>query len=144
MGETFFLRLIATVCITSSIAGVLLSTFLWDWSHGGRGGAIAVGLALLTLFATRNNARGVYGALTDETEGLKAVIDDFLGSDSDADNPIRGADYKLKKLDDLLKQEAQRQEAQNRYLAIATGVGTLFWGFGDLFAFWLRILFYGM
>jgi ABC-type transport system involved in cytochrome bd biosynthesis fused ATPase/permease subunit len=140
--ETLFLQSITVACVTLSFGGVFLSAFVWDSSHGGRGGALAVALALFALFATRNDAVEMYDALTHRGEQLKARILNLTRS-TRREDPIRTAEEKLTALEKRLEWEAEGQRVQNFYLALSTAVGTVFWGFGDLFAFWLRIYIYG-
>jgi hypothetical protein len=103
---------------------------------------VAVGPALFALFTTRNYVVELYSALTQTDAGLRARILNLTKSKTSRD-PIGTADEKLKALEKRLELEAEAQKYQNFYLAIATAIGTIFWGFGDLFALWLRILIYG-
>jgi hypothetical protein len=103
---------------------------------------VAVTLALFALFATRNTAVEVYEALTHKGERMRARIS-ILTKGKASEEPISTADEKLRALEKRLEWEAEGQKHQNFYLAIATATGTIFWGFGDLFAAWLRIIVHG-
>lgn len=138
MTERWLFKIISGAAILASFGGVVVAAFVVaDARHGGRGGAIGVAIALIALFATRNYAGEVYDALTNPAQDVKTRILKLtkgrLAKAPVLDNP----EHKLNALEARLKLESQGQKMQNVSLAIATGTGTIFWGFGDIFAKWL-------
>lgn len=137
MSEKTFFRLILTLAILFSVGGVWLSSFiLEDPRDGGRGGALAVALALVSLFTTRNYAMDVYESLTATLPNIRTRIIQLTKTESKT-LPHATSDQKLDAFKIRLRLEAEGQKNQNVCLAISTGIGTIFWGFGDIFASWL-------
>lgn len=109
--------------------------------------------ALLALFLLKSHADDIYRILTDESFGqrLEKLVASVPGQeDSEAAraNPsltneppwvieLRSLANKFGASETRLRLERKAQKEQNWCLAIATFVGTLFWGFGDRFAGWL-------
>ena len=138
MTERRLFIIIGGTSIFVSLCGVIIAAFVVvDASHGGRGGAIGVAIALVAFFATRNYAGEVYDALTNPAKNVKTRIlkltKGTLHEKPELDSPA----HKLKALEARLNLERQGQMMQNIWLAVSTGIGTIFWGFGDLFAKWI-------
>lgn len=130
--------ILGVVAVVVSLAGVLFAAFVSkDIDDGGRGGAIAVALALSTLFLTRNYASEVYQSLMHSWLDLKADILEVTTGRRPEERSIDEVEKKLQALEASLKMERQGQRLQNIWLSFATGFGTLFWGFGDILACWL-------
>ena len=136
MSEKCYFHLIMWAAVVLSIGGVILAAFvLKEPSHGGRGGALAVAIALFSLFATRNYAADVYDALTRRSHEIKTRILKLTSEGQDKNSPS-SPEQKLNALEARLRLDAEGLRDQNMCLAIATGLGTIFWGFGDIFAVW--------
>ena len=138
MTERRLFIIIGGTSIFVSLCGVIIAAFVVaDASHGGRGGAIGVAIALVALFATRNYAGEVYDALTNPAQNVKTRILK-LTKGTLAEAPVLDSpEHKIMALEARLKLEHQGQKVQNIWLAVATGIGTICWGFGDLFAKWI-------
>lgn len=137
LSERALFRTIGFLAIAASLAGVAYAVWLGEPLEGGRGGALAVALALTTLFATRNYAAEVYDALTNPAQDLQTRILRLTKGRLKERPQLATPEQKMKALEARLKLEAEGQSLQNFWLALATGVGTLFWGFGDVFAGWI-------
>ncbi len=92
-------------------------------TDGGRGGAIAVILAIMVIFFTPSYASRLYKLISkgakeqsSHTEGRSAV------------------QVEINRLLTLLDEDAKYVFVQNVFLAAATMIGTFYWGFGDKIA----------
>ena len=132
--ERALFRAIGFLAIAASLIGVARAWWIGDPLEGGRGGAIAVALALTALFATRNYAAEVYDALTSPAQDLQSRILKLTKGRLAEAPKLATPEQKMKALEARLKLEAEGQRMQNFWLALSTAVGTIFWGFGDLFA----------
>jgi hypothetical protein len=135
MSQSSVFKIILAVCIVASLAGILVAVCVTkDAADGGRGGAIADAIALSVMLVSRNYAARLYKIITrlrseskeeygkhDETAVSRTVVRSIVKNEIDS-------------LLNLLNVDAQSQKLQNRYLATATCIGTLFWGFGDWIA----------
>jgi len=137
---------VATASVLS-IAGILYAA-LWskDASDGGRGGAIAVAVSFAVLFLTRSLGQRVYQALTQELPALRKLIDSFApASASKSEVEVLREDLKavgdrFSALEQRLESDDKATQTQNRFLAAASVIGTLVWGFGDVVAGWIIAL----
>jgi hypothetical protein len=135
--------LVVVVSIVLSAGGILLAAYSADPSDGGRGGAVAVAFAFFVLFIRRDYGTRVYKALTLELPSLKAQVARLrAGGDPSAANS-EGVDSLKRQVTAIvarLETEATGQKNQNVALALASVIGTLAWGFGDVIAKWLKAL----
>jgi hypothetical protein len=108
----------------------------------GRGGALAVALAFLTLFMHRSQGDRIFTILADEGPRLLASLD------PDGEDKEKSAAAQLEKVErglaDLFgaikatrRYESRQASRINVHLSAASVVGTLVWGFGDVVAYWL-------
>jgi len=132
-----------------SLGGVVYAVQAGHAENAGRGGALADAIALAALFGTRNYAADTYHALTQTSPAQRARILDFktaydirttVIADS-ARTPaveitVANIEGKLNAMEQRLSLDSDGQALQNRCLALATFVGTIFWGFGDILAGW--------
>lgn len=119
-----------------SVGGVLYATFIsGDKYDGARGGALAVCASLFAFFGTRNYAEDVYNAFANKLPEMKLRILKLSKTPIEI-NPIRDMEERINALTERLRNEAHEQKQQNICLTISTFTGTIFWGFGDLFACW--------
>ncbi len=138
MSERMLFLMIGVIAILAAVVGVLLAAYVFENAdHGGRGGAVAVAIALVTLFATRNYANDVYDALTNPSQDVRTRILKLTKGTLPNAPSLTNADQKLTALEARFRLEAEGQRTKNIWLAVSTAVGTIFWGFGDLFAKWL-------
>jgi hypothetical protein len=137
MTEQWRFAWVLILSIMLSLAGVLIAVFWVDATHGGRGGALAVALSLLALFATRDTSSRIYKALTERALRVRGNLEELRGGTA----PVRlSPDERLDAFETKLRLDAEGSKTQNIFLAMATAFGTVFWGFGDLLALWLRSL----
>ena len=110
------------LCVVVSILGVVRAIHLCDKTEGGRGGAIAAIVALTTFLLRRD-----YGAwqYKDRIDNMKADL-----------TPDEQLVEKVSALEQAIGINAYGQSVSNWWLAGSTAVGTIFWGFGDVFASW--------
>ncbi|GAB4142580.1 MAG: hypothetical protein Tsb0016_11050 [Sphingomonadales bacterium] len=147
---------LALICLAVSIGGVHLASVNGAPSSGGRGGAVAVALAFGALFLTRSYGHRLQRLLTETLPDLKAIAAEVMPSETLSRPEIQNAEIreltervsllenKVKTLESFdaafrqrLNADADGQKMQNLYLAFSSIVGTIFWGFGDIFAGWL-------
>lgn len=144
LSEAGFFRIVWIGAVVLSVGGVIFAAFVSkDMADGGRGGALADALALAALFGTRNYAADTYEALTTRAIELRSRILKLSGSGAvpgaipNEESEIAEVKRRLGAFETRLRLDAQGAYTQNFALAVATFVGTVFWGFGDLFAAWL-------
>jgi hypothetical protein len=121
-------RLLVLVSSVVSLAGVLLAVYWKSPPDGGRGGAVATAISFLALYL-----RPDYGLLFYQARKASAT------SKLPADEQFHA---KVNAMEAALAMNSEGQTSQNRALAAAAVIGTLFWGFGDTFAaqilHWMR------
>ncbi|MGA2607188.1 MAG: hypothetical protein ABSH01_06990 [Terriglobia bacterium] len=91
-----------------------------------RGGGIAVGFAVVFFIAKSNIAEEVYTALQQISQRSVSA------QNTDAAAEFRRLTLKVSDLESWLLGESRDQKVLNRYMALATAVGTLAAAFGDL------------
>lgn len=101
--------------------GIVLAALLGHPNEGGRGGALAVALTFAILFLGRSTAERIM-----ENNPFKNGNDD--------------AEKKIGHLSKALSALVGWQRKEKVYLAWASVVSTLAWGFGDLPAGWIADL----
>ena len=122
------LWLVMCLCVVLSVGGVMYAVVFGDACDGGRGGALAVALTFAMLFLDRRTPTAYLEM------ALPAAVDaptndplkSYLGELKTAANQTRNAVAAV--LDWAARQRWP--------LAISSVVGTVFWGFGDVFAGW--------
>jgi hypothetical protein len=122
-------QLIFAACMILSFGGIY-----WAVRHtgcdadAGRGGAIADALALVVMFLDRNSAGRLFDVIRSLQETRRPTESE---EGKDVQSVVR---QEIKLVFKLLEADARKQRSQNIYLAGATAVGTLAWGFGDIVA----------
>ncbi len=132
--------LVVVVSTLLSAGGIAIAVYRGDPSSGGRGGAIAVAVAFFVLFIRRDYGARVYAAITKDIPKLRAQIASLSkGSEPAAANRdgVLETERQITGIVARLATEAKGQKAQNIALALASIIGTLSWGFGDLVAQYL-------
>lgn len=133
-------RILLWFCIGSSLLGIIIAVCVTkDPADGGRGGAVAVALALFNLFINKGYGLRLYEA---RTKVIPKLIASFqrLGHLEPAQTPAPAAETAEAVRDgliDAVNVETKEQAKQNLYLAISTFAGTLVWGFGDIISRWV-------
>jgi hypothetical protein len=115
--------IVALLSAALSVGGVFWAAHIRCPADGGRGGALATALAFIVLFLRPDYGMWIFKhrkekipADLSETERLRMELAELIKS---------------------LDINSNGQRNQNIALAVASGIGTIFWGFGDLFAKWL-------
>jgi hypothetical protein len=116
-------RLVFATCILLSIGGILWGIHVNIAAAAQRGGALATMFAFVNLLL-----RPDYGLL---------IYNEFKAAIKSDDLPTRIKEQ-LAALELSMAINADGQEKQNRWIAGSTAVGTIFWGFGDVFASWFH------
>jgi hypothetical protein len=127
--------LVVITSIVLSVGGILIAAHRRDPSRGGQGGAVAVAFSFFVLFIRRDYGTRVYTAITKDLPNLRAQIKNLRdGNDPAAANSDGVAEVKrqITAIVARLETEAKGQKRQNIALALATVIGTIAWGFGDL------------
>jgi hypothetical protein len=117
--------------------GIAIAVYRGDPSDGGRGGAIAVAFAFFVLFIRRDYGARVYAAVTRDIPNLRAQIDSLKDGSDPAILNNDGVPEIKRQITGIvarLETEAKGQRSQNIALALASIIGTISWGFGDLMA----------
>ena len=123
-------QVILALCVMLSFGGIYVAAhFTKCDADAGRGGAIAVGLALGVMFLDRSYASRLF-----------YLIQEFGTDTAQPVGPVDDAAVRAIVREEisvtlnLLDADARRQKWQNFYLACGTFVGTLSSGFGDVIA----------
>ncbi len=114
---------VAILSAALSVGGVIWAAHTRCPANGGRGGAVATALAFVVLFL-----RPDYGLwlFKQRREKMKPNLPE-----------VERVGSELTALVESLEINSKGQKNQNIALAVASGIGTIFWGFGDIFAKWL-------
>ena len=138
--------LVVLVCAAISIGGVhrAAGICLNDTTEAGRGGAVASIVAFAILFFAARRP-----TLTFRRLGSQIVITkDKLSAASAPKSPeqrLSDCEAHIRDLvsamDAYCEDTGKEALSQNITLWIAAGIGTLFWGFGDLILPWWRLAF---
>ena len=122
------------LAIVLSVAGVMIGLVSGYPCEAGRGGAASVVVSFFFLFWSH-----AYG-----NQILKEYKDaqDELGEEpEDIDERLTNLSDEFEVWTAKLVEDENGQRRQNLFLAWAAGIGTAFWGFGDLLANGIAILF---
>lgn len=133
-------QVVLALAVLLSLGGVLVATFATQNSgDGGRGGAIAVALSFLILFVSRDVGSRAYTIFTEEAAELAKHVEKLRGSAAvpDENKPVIPDGVLIGALSAKADIEATILKVQNGYLAFASVIGTLAWGFGDVAARYL-------
>jgi len=105
------------------VGGVIIAAHNHFPSEGGRGGIFATVVAFLSLFCDPDEPIEVY-----EVTGSKGAFDA---------QRFEQFDSKMVEVVRALRANSRKQTVRNWATVIGGSVGTIFWGFGDVFAGWL-------
>ena len=142
MSENTQFWIVFGVSILSSLGGVFVAAFITgNAADGGRGGAIGTALALTFMFITRDYGAKLYIAVTRRLPDLEARIKRLERKEPGQPSAPQRTEITLVDLQNQLNAlaaaiviDAKGQKTQNAFLALATFIGTMVWGFGDLAA----------
>ena len=107
-------RIVSVAAAIVSVLWVIGAAYCNMAPSAGRGGALALILSLLLFFLGHNIGARRFALVTDPAQQVAALT---------------------KRLND----DASSARRLNKYLAFSSFLGTLTWGFGDMFAHWLRL-----
>ena len=112
------------------------------WYHspadGGRGGAIAVALSLGSLFLNRPYGEEIFRLMTTERESfIQRVRLLKENKEKNYEGDLDHTEMIISALATRFNIEVYGQEKQNLFMAISAAIGTIVWGFGDVFSGWL-------
>ena len=136
-----------------SLGGIPFAAYICKSdADAGRGGAIGAALAFLFLFVTNDYGTKLFRAVTKELPELRARVA-RLKTQTEAppevtaptveanvarlEQKINKIESEVSTLVNRIDIDGQGQRAQNIWLAVATVIGTIAWGFGDLVAKYL-------
>lgn len=141
MSKTEHLRfsLLVFVCVGISIGSIVLSAMTCTPGDAGLGGSIGVALSFAALFLSRNYGNKVYKLITETLPEIELKLDPPDGKQQALSGTETGSQAEaLKALANevagvkaQLDVERQGHFGQNLYLATASVLSTLFWGFGE-------------
>ena len=143
MNETVKYRVVLAACIALSAGGIVIAAFLCRPVDGVRGGAIAVGLALVTMFLGRDYGDVPIDAVRSYLSYLKKRLMGNRGQPSASDilDRLTGIESQLLEISNAIQASqaisSGSTRRQNVYLALSSGIGTAAWGFGDWASQWL-------
>jgi hypothetical protein len=118
---------VGSLSLALSFGGVIWAASAHRVSEGGRGGAIATMVAIFIVLL-----RPDYG---------QKILDDRMATINPELSPIDRLDQEVKAIVSAMRINSKGQTRLNRGLVIASAIGTIFWGFGDIFAKWLTCFF---
>lgn len=147
---------LVVICTIICFVGVHLAIASSDPTTAGRGGAIAVALSFGALFISRNYGHSFQKLLTQSLPKLKEELDKVMPlkqdppAEDNTDEEVKRLKVRVQSLETAvnglksfenaisrrLNADAKGYKCQNVYLAMSSIVGTMFWGFGDVFAGW--------
>jgi hypothetical protein len=129
------------VSMAFSIGGIFFGAFYTaNHADGGRGGAVGTAIALAFMFITRDYGVRFYAAVTKGLPDLEARIKRITDEKKEQqaapkhDATLPELQQQVDALVGAIGIDAKGQKTQNYFLALATFVGTMTWGFGDLAA----------
>jgi outer membrane protein OmpA-like peptidoglycan-associated protein len=127
--------LVIALSFSFSIGGVILAAFwLKNENDGGRGGAIASVVSLSLMFMNSGYESDIYEFVTGRSD-RKRKLDSLRNIKHAVDKePLVKLQDEVDGLRAYIFTDLIGQQALNRSLAWAAGIGTLFWGFGDVAA----------
>jgi len=115
--------LINLSALVLGLGGVIIAVHNHSPSEGGRGGIFATVVAFVSLFCDPDEQVKVYEV---------AVWNDIVDAQR-----VKQIESQMKHLVRVVRANSRKQTARTWATVIGSGVGTIFWGFGDVFAHWL-------
>jgi len=135
-------RVLLFFYLLPSLIGIIIAIFCTKVAEdGGRGGSVTVAIALFNLFINRGYGAKIYKARTEKIpEALRKhrhlVLEQKVKAEEETTIGLTEESRTIHALADWFETEFAGQTTQNRYLAIASAIGTIVWGFGDIVASW--------
>ncbi len=136
-----------------SLGGIPFAAYICKSdADAGRGGALGSALAFLFLFVTNDYGTKLFKAVTKDLPELKARVERLKAhaaapaeaAPATGEVKIAMLEQKISKIEtevstlvNRIDIDGQGQRAQSIWLAVATVIGTIAWGFGDLAAKYL-------
>jgi hypothetical protein len=130
--------IVLVVSIVCSVGGIWGCAFWWHPADGGRGGAIAVALSLVSLFINRPYGKQIFNFLTQDRKQFLEQVNTLRSHPSNISDNRSEAEILLEAHIIMNNVDVSGQDKQNRFMAVSAGLGTLAWGFGDLVSAWLQ------
>ncbi len=141
------------ISLACSIGGIPFAAYVCKSdADAGRGGAIGSALAFLFLFVTTDYGTKLFEAVTKDLPELRARVARLkTQTETPAEVTAPTVEANVARLEQKINKietevstlvnridiDGQGQRAQNIWLAVATVIGTIAWGFGDLAAKYL-------
>jgi hypothetical protein len=105
------------------MGGVIYAAYKHSWSEGGRGGAMATMIAIFIVLLRPDYGQQIFDERFTKIDPKLPQIDQL--------------EEKVGAIVAAMRINSQGQARLNKGLVIASAIGTLFWGFGDLLAKWM-------
>jgi hypothetical protein len=141
MPEPLKFWLFFALSLLSSIGGLLYAIYVsGDCMDGQRGGAIGTAAALTLMFIGRDYGAKVYDARVRGLAAVASKIERLEQADAKNSSPekteptLSDVRANQESLATAIHIDTAGQKLQNQFLAVATCIGTIVWGFGDLIA----------
>lgn len=122
------------VCTSISLGWIAVCV-LYNWqTHAGRGGSIGVSLAFFILFLQRRHRYNSIDVLDDFTKEISGSIQDNDEKKKQTDKNKRSIAMNERRINAIkrdMRRSRLKAELENVYLAAASVISTLCWGWGD-------------
>lgn len=126
-GELATHRMVLLASVILSAAGVAAGYFWENPDFGGRGGAIAVAISLVALFANKPHGREYFELRMYWRDQFEAQ----LATNERQEPSLERLAKDLTDIAKWLKIDIEGQGRLNIYMSIGAAIGTIVWGFGD-------------
>ncbi|HEY1909464.1 MAG TPA: hypothetical protein VGG73_00965 [Vicinamibacterales bacterium] len=140
MSEKRTFWLIFFLSIAASIGGLFVCKATGKEADAIRGGSLGAAIALGFMFATRDYGNKLYKARTSELSQLRSDVATLKTSHEDPaakatlGDQVSKISIQVNALVASMDIDVKGRETENKFLALATCIGTLVGGFGDLIA----------
>jgi hypothetical protein len=145
--DIFLYALIFVVSLGISVDGVMFTVHVRPQypEDGTRGGAIAVALSFAVLFVRRPYF--LFQNVFELKRKFQGLLNDFSARIGKSSEPVdekkpEALLIRIQNLEEaitiLIKTEIEDQSIQTWFLVASSVCGTLFWGFGDWFVYWIE------
>lgn len=126
-----------SICLGFVMAGAFFNNELL----GQRGGAVGVAASFVALFASKDYGTRVQERFGKSYTGLLTKLRKAKGAGgSTLEQSLADLQAELQSLSAAINVDKAGERRQNYFIAASAGTATIFWGFGDLFVRWLRLL----
>ncbi len=132
--ETIMHFLVLLICLAISFGDIFFANNIQhDSSQAGRGGALACAISFFSLFINRSYGLEVFRLSAVTLPEIENRVLRLRGITSE-ENLSKRIDLLIDAIIDMIEVDLLGQKKQNFFIALSAGVGTIFWGFGDVFA----------